>query len=194
VNFIECASLTVGGYDALTTNSTINVSYAANAGYASTAGSVSGLTTSQITASDTGYGNIDFQGFDNAAGVQWVDTNYQKIGTSDVRLKYDIGSLDDIPDDLFYSLKPKRFKYKTQTYGPGIFFGLIAQELENAFQVYGLNPYDYDLIEVKDVSAYTDDGFYVKDSTHRIHYNNLFGWIIKIIQSQNERIKLLEAR
>jgi hypothetical protein len=196
--FIECVDINVNGSDVITTGSIgqQSVNYASSAGsasYASSAGSVSGMSSSQITAVDTGYGNIDFSGFDNAAGVQWVDSNYQKIGASDVRLKYDINSLDDIPDELFYSFKPKRFKYKTSTYGPGIFFGLIAQELESAFQAYGLNPYDYDLIEVKDVSTYTDDGFYVNDATHRIHYNNFIGWIIKIIQSQNERLKKLES-
>jgi hypothetical protein len=71
---------------------------------------------------------------------------------------------------------------------------LIAQEIESAFQSFGLNSGDYDLIEIKDVSMYTDDGFYVSDATHRIHYNNFIGWMIKIIQSQNERIKILEAR
>jgi hypothetical protein len=78
-----------------------NANYANNAGYASSAGSVSGMSSSQITAVDTGYGNMDFSGLDNPAGVQWVDSNYQKIGASDVRLKYDISSLDDIPDELF---------------------------------------------------------------------------------------------
>lgn len=149
-------------------------------------------STNQIYASDTGYGNLDFLGFDNAAGVNYVQANYVRIDPSDIRLKYDIHNLDDMPDDLFYSLKPKRFKYKTNVYGNGVFFGLIAQEVESAFQFYGLNPYDYDLIEVKDVKAYTDDGYYVNDATHRIHYNNLISWMINIIQKQNQRILALE--
>ncbi len=163
--------------------------------YASSSGTVSSLsghTTNEITASDTGYGNIDFQGFDNAAGVNYVQNNYQRITTSDIRLKYDIHSLDDIPDEIFYGLKPKRFRYKTPFHGDKMFFGLIAQQLENAFKAHGLDPYEYDLIEVKDVKKYTDDGFYVKDETHRIHYNNLIAWLIKIVQKQNERIMHLE--
>lgn len=148
--------------------------------------------TNQLIASNTGYGNIDFQGFDNAAGVNWVQANYQPIGTSDVRLKYDIHSLDDIPDDLFFNLKPKRFKYKTEMYGKGINFGLIAQEVENAFLSFGLNPYDYDIIDIKDVRQYTDDGFYIDGETHRINYNNLISWIIRIVQKQQEKIIQLE--
>ena len=177
---VTCNSLTVGGYSAIT-------SY--NIGsYIPTIPQY----TNQLIASDTGYGNIDFQGFDNAAGVKWVQANYVPIGTSDIRLKYDIYSLDDIPDELFFSLKPKRFKYKTDIYGKGISFGLIAQEVENAFQSYGLNPYDYNLIDVKDVRTYTDDGFYVDKETHRLNYNNLISWLIHIVQKQEKRIKILE--
>ena len=164
-----------------------------NAVYAQYAGSISGLvTTNQITASNTGYGNIDFLGFDNAAGVGWVQANFEPIGSSDIRLKHDILAMDNIPDELFYSLKPKQFKYKTDTYGKGKFFGLIAQEVENAFKTFGLNPYDYDLVELKDVKAYSDDGYYVKGETHRIHYNNLIAWIINIVQKQHQRIIQLE--
>jgi hypothetical protein len=164
-------------------------------GYANSAGSVSSLqyhTTDEITASNTGYGNIDFSGFDNACGVNYAQATFQPIGASDVRLKHSILPMDNIPDELFYSLKPYQFKYKTDTYGDGLFFGLIAQQLENAFLSYGLNPYEYDLIEVKDVKKYTDDGFYVDDKTHRIHYNNFIAWLIKIVQKQNERIVHLE--
>lgn len=177
---VICNSLSVNGYSAIT-------SY--NIGsYIPTVPQY----TNQLIASDTGYGNIDFQGFDNAAGVNWVQANFAPIGTSDIRLKYDIHSLDDIPDELFFSLKPKRFKYKTDIYGKGINFGLIAQEVESAFLSFGLNPSNYDIIEIKDVRAYTDDGFYVEGETHRINYNNLISWIIKIVQKQQERIIQLE--
>jgi hypothetical protein len=172
----------------------VNISSQA-VGYANSSGSVSSISghyTSEITASDTGYGNIDLQGFDNAAGVNYVQANYQPISPSDIRLKHNILPLDNILDELFYSLKPYQFKYKTDTYGDGVFFGLIAQQLENAFLSYGLNPYDYDLIEVKDVKKYTDDGYYVNDKTHRIHYNNFIAWLIKMVQKQNERIVHLE--
>lgn len=170
-----------------------NATTAVLANYATSAGSVSGLTTNQITASNTGYGNIDFLGFDNAAGVNWVQANYQPLSTSDLRLKYDIYSLDDMPDDIFYNLKPKRFRYKTGNQ-KGIVFGLIAQQLENNFIEHGLNPEDYNLLDIEDVRAYTDDGQYVKDKTHRINYINLIPWMINIIQKQNKRIALLEDK
>ncbi len=162
--------------------------------YAEYAGNVSGITTNQITASDTGYGNIDFQGFDNAAGVNWTQANFEPKATSDIRLKYDIKSLDNIPDELFYSLKAKQFKYKTNTLKENINFGFIAQQVESAFTSYGLNPYDYNLVELKDVRKYTDDGCYVKDVTHRLNYTNLIAWIINIIQKQNNRIINLENK
>lgn len=174
------------------TSSNIGAQSVAYANVAGTASNVSNLYTNQIYASNTGYGNIDFMGFDNAAGVNWAQANFAPIGSSDIRLKHSILPLDDIPDELFFELKPYQFKYKTDTYGDGIFFGLIAQQVESAFERYGLNPYDYDLIDVKDVRAYTDDGQYVSDKTHRIHYTNLISWLIKIVQKQNERIKYLE--
>jgi hypothetical protein len=90
------------------------------------------------------------------------------------------------------SLKPKQFRFKTDKNGKGICFGLIAQELENAFSSFGLNPYDYDIIELDDVRKYTDDGMYVDGETHRINYINFIPWMVKIIQEQNDKIISLE--
>lgn len=171
-----------------------SVSYASTAGYADVAGSISGgLMSSDIISSDTGYGNIDLQG-NEAASTDWVQANYVPIGASDVRLKYDIHSLYDIPDELFFNLKPKRFKYKTDTYGKGINFGLIAQEVESAFLSQGLNPYDFNIIDIKDVRKYSDDGYYVSDETHRINYQNLISWTVSIVQKQQKKIIELEAK
>ena len=41
------------------------------------------LYTNNIYAVDTGYGNLDFLGFDNAAGVKWVQANFAPIGASE---------------------------------------------------------------------------------------------------------------
>lgn len=170
-----------------------NANKAATADYATGAGSVPGLTTNKITASDTGYGNIDFLGFDNAAGVNWVQANFEPITTSDVRLKCDMKPLD-LPDELFYSLKPYQFRFKPESnYREGIRFGLIAQQVENAFENYGLNPRDYDIIDVADVRKYTDDGYYVKDKTHRLNDKNLIAWIIDILKKQKTEIENLKT-
>jgi hypothetical protein len=177
---VSCNSLSVNGYSAITS---YNIE-----SYIPTVPQY----TNQLIASDTGYGNIDFQGFDNAAGVNWVQANFAPKTSSDVRLKHDISSLDSIPNELFMSLKPKQFRFKTDKNGKGICFGLIAQELENAFSSYGLNPYDYDIIELDDVRKYTDDGMYVDGETHRINYINFIPWMVKIIQEQNDKIISLE--
>jgi hypothetical protein len=177
---VSCNSLSVNGYSAITS---YNIE-----SYIPTVPQY----TNQLIASDTGYGNIDFQGFDNAAGVNWVKANFAPKTSSDVRLKHDISSLDSIPNELFMSLKPKQFRFKTDKNGKGIYFGLIAQELENAFLLHGLNPYDYDIIELEDVRNYTDDGMYVDGETHRINYINFIPWMVKIIQEQNDKIISLE--
>jgi hypothetical protein len=192
---MHCTNLACGklnGYTPITSGN-IGEQWAYGAQVAISAGELSNaLSTNQIYASDTGYGNIDFLGFDNAAGVNWVQANFAPKTSSDVRLKHDISSLDSIPNELFMSLKPKQFRFKTDKNGKGICFGLIAQELENAFSSYGLNPYDYDIIELDDVRKYTDDGMYVDGETHRINYINFIPWMVKIIQEQNDKIISLE--
>ena len=192
---MHCTNLACGklnGYTPITSGN-IGEQWAYGAQVAISAGKLSNaLSTNQIYASDTGYGNIDFLGFDNAAGVNWVQANFAPKTSSDVRLKYDIHTLDSIPNELFMSLKPKQFRFKTDKDGKGIYFGLIAQELENAFLLHGLNPYDYDIIELEDVRNYTDDGMYVDGETHRINYINFIPWMVKIIQEQNDKIISLE--
>jgi len=192
---LHCTNLACGKLNEYTpiTSGNIGEQWAYGAQVAISAGKLSNaLSTNQIYASDTGYGNIDFLGFDNAAGVNWVQANFAPKTSSDVRLKYDIHTLDSIPNELFMSLKPKQFRFKTDKDGKGIYFGLIAQELENAFLLHGLNPYDYDIIELEDVRNYTDDGMYVDGETHRINYINFIPWMVKIIQEQNDKIISLE--
>jgi hypothetical protein len=192
---LHCTNLACGKLNEYTpiTSGNIGEQWAYGAQVAISAGKLSNaLSTNQIYASNTGYGNIDFLGFDNAAGVNWVQANFAPKTSSDVRLKHDISSLDSVPNELFMSLKPKQFRFKTDKNGKGICFGLIAQELENAFSSYGLNPYDYDIIELDDVRKYTDDGMYVDGETHRINYINFIPWMVKIIQEQNDRIISLE--
>ena len=47
-----------------------------------------------------------------------------------MRLKYNIKPLDEIPEELFYELKPHQFNYKTDTKGKGVHFWIISAARE----------------------------------------------------------------
>jgi len=181
---INTPSLTIGGHQPIT-DGNIN---SQSVSYASSAGSVSGLHSSSIIPDDTGSGNINFSGGLNAASPTWCDGRYVKISASDFRLKKNIQSLETLPDELFMSIKTKQYEFKTDTYNPGIRFGILAQELESAFQSFGLDPYAYNLIELADVIPYTDDGMYVDDKIHRINYDNFIPWSICMIQKLYSKV------
>lgn len=137
-------------------------------------------------------GNISLYGSPNAASPPWCEATFQPLVSSDFRLKKNILTLN-LPDELFMQLKPKQFEFKCDDYNKGVVFGLIAQQLESAFLRYGLNPYDYNLIELVDVKKYTDEGLYVDDKVHRINYNNIIPWLVSMVQKQHLRISQLES-
>jgi len=92
------------------------------------------------------------------------------------------------------SIKAKQFEFKVSDYGHGINFGVLSQELESSFQQFGLNPYDYNLIELGDVRTYTDEGLYIDDYIHRVNYHNFIPWLINIVQNQQLKIAKLEEQ
>jgi uncharacterized protein YjbI with pentapeptide repeats len=138
----------------------------------------------------TGAGNVGLRGV-NIASVNWCNTTFQPLESSDFRLKYDFKPLDELPDELYMELNPYQYKFKSDYFGKNIFFGLIAQEVESAFERYGYNALDYNLIEIVDVRDYTDEGQYVRDGKiHRINYTNLHGWNMRMIQKIYKKIFL----
>jgi hypothetical protein len=138
--------------------------------------------SSQIIADDSSNGYISFYGA-QAAGYYWVNTNFQRIGSSDFRLKKNILPLDSIPVSLFLELKPYMYEMKSTGYEKRILFGFLAQEVESAFEKYGLNALDYNLIEIVDSRPELDEGQYVLDGkVHRINYVNFHAWTILMVQ------------
>lgn len=67
--------------------------------------------SSQIIAIDSSDGYIVFDGA-KAAGYEYVNRTFQKIGSSDFRLKKNIRSLEELPIELFMELKPKMYEMK----------------------------------------------------------------------------------
>jgi len=134
-------------------------------------------------------GNVGLDGI-NVASVNWVNNNFQPLSSSDFRLKKNFKPLSELPLTLFMELKAKQFEYKSDVFGKGIRFGFNAQQIEKAFQRHGYSPYEYNLIELRPVKNYTQEGIYIKDYVHRINYENFHAWEIDILQRICKKINL----
>jgi len=148
--------------------------------------------TNQIEPDLTSSENIGFKG-KNAASVTWVDDNFQRISSSDMRLKKNILALD-FPEELFMLFKPKQYEFKCSNYPETKVFGFLAQEVESAFQSFNINPYEYNLIDKMNVRTYTDEGLYVDDYIHRINYENFHAVEVLMIQKLYARVQELEQK
>ena len=156
---------------------------------------------SNLGVSYTSSYNISLSGAHNGASVTYCQATFARLDSSDLRLKYNILSLEELPDDLFMSLKAKQYGFKSNIYNDKINFGFIAQQVESAFESHGLDPFKYNLIELVETRDYTDEGLYVKDKVHRINYNNFISWNINMTQKlykkvdeQQTKIDTLEER
>lgn len=183
---LMCKSLIVNGSSPLTSG---NISAYALTQY----NYPSYIRTSQITPDLTSSMNLDFAGAYNAASTIWCNDTFQPLGASDFRLKKNIFSLDNLSDELYMSLKPKQFEFKTGDYPKGINFGFVSQQIENAFKDFNLNATDYNLVQIDKVRGYLDECEYIRDSElHRVNYTNMIPWNTHMIQKLYKEIRLLK--
>ncbi|WP_288681675.1 tail fiber domain-containing protein [uncultured Eubacterium sp.] len=99
----------------------------------------------------------------------------QLQSSSDIRLKKEIQSLNDVKD-LYLGFKPKQYKFKTDTLGDDeqIRYGLIANEVKNNLDRCGLNSSDYQIVETYQTNEHTGQQAYIRDGVGlRINYENL---------------------
>ena len=143
-----------------------------------------GHTSYEITPMLTDARNINFYGSVNAASVEYVQDNFERKSSSDFRLKKNIQSLSNLPIELYMELKPMIFDYKCDLFHTKTVFGLIAQEVMSAFERYGLNALDYDLVEEVEPKPYTDEGLYVNGKLYRINYSNFHAWTMEVVHKQ----------
>jgi hypothetical protein len=145
-----------------------------------------------ITPSLTAAQNISLYGEPNAASTWWCNATFELKSASDFRLKKNIKSFEDLPDELYFELKPKQFEYKVDEQPKGICFGLLAQQVISAFERYGLNALDYNLVEKTKARNYTDEVLYVKDEEmYRINYQNFHAWTMYMVQNLfSEKVNL----
>ncbi|MDF2544250.1 MAG: hypothetical protein K0S47_3968 [Herbinix sp.] len=181
---VSCKTLNINGASPLTTSN-----------YSSYAAPLSHNQSSYtITPTLTAEGNINLLGEPNAASVTWTVANFEQKTSSDFRMKKNIFSLDNLSDDLYLSLKPKQYEFKTDGYGKGINFGFVSQQIENSFSQFGLNPFDYNLIQIEKPRTYFDEDLYVKGELHTVNYTNMIPWNTNMIQKLYKRIDDLEKR
>lgn len=149
--------------------------------------------TSDLKASLTSYGNIDFKDA-NGASVTWVQDNFQRKSSSDFRLKKDIANINQIDvDGIYDSFKAKSYRMKGDQSNEKIHFGLLAQELMSLLNKYGHDYRDFDLIEERENLPYYDDGMYASGGTHyAINYENLHALHIAKIQGISKRLDRIE--
>jgi hypothetical protein len=181
---VSCKTLSINGASPLTTSN-----------YSSYAAPISHMQSSYtITPTLTAAQNISLYGEPNAASTWWVNANFEKLSASDFRLKKNIFDIN-IPNDVYFDLKPKQYEFKCDENRNGVCFGLVAQQTQNVFSKYGLNPTDYNLFRFSDPKSYTDEGLYVgKDKINSINYENMTSWTVKIVQDLNKKISDLESR
>lgn len=114
--------------------------------------------------------------------IFWSNTDIYSHGTkvqlqssSDVRLKKEIQSLNNVKD-LYLGFKPKQYKFKTDTLGDDeqIRYGLIANEVKSNLDRCGFNSSDYQIVETYKTNEFTGQQAYIRDGVgYRINYENL---------------------
>lgn len=99
----------------------------------------------------------------------------QLQSSSDIRLKKEIQSLNDVKD-LYLGFKPKQYKFKTTNLGDDeqIRYGLIANEVKSNLDRCGYNSSDYQIIEKYQTNGFSGQQAYIRDGVGlRINYENL---------------------
>ncbi|WP_167957970.1 tail fiber domain-containing protein [Anaerosporobacter faecicola] len=149
--------------------------------------------STSINTSLTSYGNISFNG-ENGASVTYVQNNFQRISSSDARLKYNIQSLDDTLELFYKDLKSKSYRFKDRQVDNNIHYGLLAQEILTLIDKYKL-PNDINLVEEYECRDYMDEGMYINNGkAYRVNYEELHALHIYMIQKLYKRVEELEEK
>lgn len=116
--------------------------------------------------------------------------------TSDKRLKDNILSLEDSFYDIYMKLSPKKYDYRKESMveNNGMSFGLIAQDVIETFNTYGLNYNDYNLINKNKPDNQAQRDFLGTDYYYAINYDNLHALHIFVNKKQEEKIKKIESK
>lgn len=147
--------------------------------------------TSGITADVVDNSYIHFNG-GNACGYQYAERTYQKISSSDVKLKYDINELKN-SKDLIMGTKPKTYRFKDSELDKKVHAGVIAQELINLLTRLGIDYKDSGFIEEYTSRDWLGEGLY-GDTFYRVNYEMFIPYILDFCQKMYYKIEELEKR
>lgn len=150
----------------------------------------SGLVTAKTLSVTSGVASVLYPSTDNnialgGSGNRWsvVYAGTGTINTSDGNLKQDVTELDEVEKRVALRLKAliRKFRFKDAVAEKGndarIHVGAIAQDVENAFILEGLNPERY-AVFCKDI--WTDENG-VEQTRLGIRYDEMFAFIISVL-------------
>ena len=143
--------------------------------------------SNRIDPITTSGGNVGLHGL-NVASVNWCNDTFQRLSSSDMRLKKDILSVDDSIDRFYFNLKPKKYRFKEED--SKVHIGLLAQEVSSNLINSGLGE-DYAILDKRPIRTYTDEGQYVDDEVMRVEYEELTTMTVYEVQklkAENEQL------
>ena len=140
----------------------------------------------------SGYGSLMYKGSE-VVNQYYGLNNYQPKSSSDLRLKKEITSLNNV-SQVYLSFKPKLYKFKDTKYenNEKIHTGLIAQQVINTLADNGVDWKDTDLVEEYKCRDYMDEGQYTGETAYRINYENLHAYHIAFSQEMHQEIQQLK--
>ena len=140
----------------------------------------------------SGYGSLMYKGSE-VVNQYYGSNNYQPKSSSDLRLKKEITSLNNV-SQVYLSFKPKSYKFKDTKYenNEKIHTGLIAQQVINTLADNGVDWKDTDLVEEYKCRDYMDEGQYTGETAYRINYENLHAFHISFSQEMYKDIQILK--
>lgn len=140
----------------------------------------------------SGYGSLMYKDSE-VVNQYYGSNNYQPKSSSDLRLKKEITSLNNV-SQVYLSFKPKSYKFKDTKYenNEKIHTGLIAQQVINTLADNGVDWKDTDLVEEYKCRDYMDEGQYTGETAYRINYENLHAFHISFSQEMYKEIQILK--
>ena len=145
----------------------------------------------------TDYGNIR-SGLDalgegyNFACVGYVQDNFQRSSSSDLRLKKEILPVKNIKS-LYLDFKPKQYSFKDGcAENDKVHYGLLAQQVIHVLERNNIDWKNSDLIEEYETRSYMDEGKYAGKTAYRINYENLHALHIAFAQEMYHELEELK--
>lgn len=203
---MKCQNATVNG--TLVANNAIIGGSSFNGHSHATANTVN----ASLYSCSNGKGNyVAFSNGGQGATTGWCSSTFQKISSSDERLKKDISELEyDKTKSIYMKLEPIQYKYKikSEPNSQKTHYGLSANKLVDILDENDINFNNNDLVDYVENTNEDENECCGENKHYIINYDNLHAMHIQMIQQQQklvesqqkaieeltERIKILEEK